>query len=108
MDNLKERYGVSNEWCSDVQNGLQKAKKDLKTEFRVHCRQGESACTDHYRKFVLSDPADDNFRHQCLHDHTVKYESYTDLTNALQSVEEKINDLSSSMYKKKTARRPTL
>ena len=49
---------------------------------------------------MLGDPADDDFKHQCLHDHTVKCESCTDLTNALQFVEEKSNDLSSSMYNK--------
>ena len=60
-------------------------------------RQEESACGDHCRRFALSDPADDDFKYQCLHDHTIKCESCKNLTNAIQSVEEKINELSSSM-----------
>ena len=97
VDDLEEQYGVSIEWCSDVRKGLQKAKRSLKKEFSVHCREGEGACADHSRTFALSDPADDDFKHQCLHVQTVKCESCTDLTNVLQSVEEKINELS-SMY----------
>ena len=69
VEELEEEYGVSKDWCSDVRNRLKKAKCYLKTEYRVHCRDEDSRCADHCRKFALSDPVDEDFKHQCLHDH---------------------------------------
>lgn len=100
VDDLEEQFGVNKEWCSDVQNGLHKAKCYLKTEYRVHCREEERACADHCRKWALSDPADEDFNYQCLHDHNVKCDSCEELKTVIQSVEEKINELSSSMNNK--------
>ena len=67
VEELEEEYGVSKDWCSDVRNRLKKAKCYLKTEYRVRCRDGDSRCADHCRKFALSDPVDEDFKHQCLH-----------------------------------------
>ena len=91
---------MSKDWCSDVRNRLKKAKCCLKTEYRVHCRDGNSRCADHCRKFALSDHVDEDFKHQCLHDHLSKCDSCEELKTVLQSVEEKINELCSSMYSK--------
>ena len=92
VEELEEEYGVSKDWCSDVRNRLKKAKCYLKTEYRVHCRDEDSRCADHCRKFDLLDPVDEDFKHQCLHDHLSK--------TVPQSVEGKINELCSSMYSK--------
>ena len=51
-------------------------------------------------RFALSDPLDDDFKHQCLHAHTTKCDSCEELKIVLRSIEEKINELSSSMYNK--------
>ena len=68
---------------------------------KIHCRDEEdSRCADHCRKFALSDPVDEDFKHQCLHDHLSKCDSCEELKTVLQSVEGKINELSSSMYSK--------
>ena len=68
---------------------------------KIHCRDEEdSRCADHCRKFALSDPVDEDFKQQCLHDHLSKCDSCEELKTVLQSVEEKINELSSSMYSK--------
>ena len=91
---------MSKDWCSDVRNRLKKAKCCLKTEYRVHCRDGNSRCADHCRKFALSDHVDEDFKHQCLHDHLSKCDSCEELKTVLQSVQEKINELCSSMYSK--------
>ena len=60
----------------------------------------DSRCADHCRKFALSDPVDEDFKHQCLHEHLSKCDSCEDLKTVLQSVEGKINELSSLMYSK--------
>ena len=91
VEELEEEYGVSKDWCSDVRNRLKKAKCYLKTEYRVHCRDEDSRCADLCRKFALSDPVDEDFKHQCLHDHLSKCDSCEELKTVLQSVEEKIN-----------------
>lgn len=100
VDDLEEQYGVCKEWCSEARNGLKKAKCYLKTEYRVHCRKEESACADHCRKFALSDPVDEDFQQQCLHNHNVKCGSCEELKTVLESVEKKLNESSSSMYNK--------
>ena len=100
VEELEEEYGVSKDWCSDVKNRLKKAKCYLKTEYRVHCRDEDSLCADHCRKFALSDPVDEDFNHQCVHDHLSKCDSCEELKTVLQSVEGKINELCSSMYSK--------
>ena len=91
---------MSKDWCSDVRNHLKKTKCYLETEYRVHCRDEDNRCADHCRKFALSDPVDEDFKHQCLHDHLSKCDSCEELKTVLQSVEEKINELCSSMYSK--------
>ena len=100
VDDLEKQFEASKEWCSGVPNSLRKAKCYLKTEHHVHCREEETACADYCRKFALSDPADEDFNYQCLHDHNVKCDSCEELKAIIQSVEEKINELSSSMYSK--------
>ena len=100
VEELEEEYGVSKDWCSDVMNRLKKAKCYLKTEYRIHCRDEDSHCADHCRKFALSDPVDEDFKHQCLHNHLSKCDSCEELKTVLQSVEGKINELCSSMYSK--------
>ena len=91
IEELEEEYGVSKDWCSDVKNRLKKAKCHLKTEYRVHCRDEDSLCADHWRKFILSDPVDEDFNHQCVHDHLSKCDSCEELKTVLQSVAGKIN-----------------
>ncbi|KAK2548096.1 hypothetical protein P5673_031796, partial [Acropora cervicornis] len=100
VEELEEEYEVSKDWCSDVRNRLKKAKCYLKTKYRIHCRDEDIRCADHCRKFALSDPVDEDFKHQCLHEHLSKCNSYEDLKTVLQSVEGKINELSSLMYSK--------
>ena len=75
VEELEEEYRVSKDWCSDVRNRLMKAKCCLKTEYRVHCRDEDSRCADNCRKFALSDPFDEDFKHQCLHDLLSKCDS---------------------------------
>ena len=100
VEQLEEEYGLSKDWCSDVRNHLKKAKCYLKTEYRVHCQKDDSRCADHCRKFALSDPVDEDFKHQCLHDHLSKCDSCEELKTVLQSMEGKIIKLCSSMYSK--------
>ena len=57
-----------------------KAKCCLKTEYRVHCRDDDSRCADHCRKFEVW--------------------QLQETKTVLQSVEGKINALCSSMYSK--------
>ena len=49
---------------------------------------------------TTNDPVDEDFKHQCLHDHLSKCDSFEELKTVLQSLEEKINELCSSMYSK--------
>lgn len=38
VEDLGEKHGVNKEWYSDVNRSLAKAKRYLKTKYRVHCR----------------------------------------------------------------------
>ena len=100
VEELEEEYGVSKDWCSDVKNRLKKAKCYLKTEYHIHCRDKDSLCADHCRKFALSDTVDEDFNHQCVHNHLSKCDSCEELKTVLQSMEGKVNELCSSMNSK--------
>ena len=100
VEDLEDQYGADKDWCAEVRSHFKKGKCYLKTGYRVHCREEESHCADHCRKFALSNPLDDDFKHQCLHAHTTKCDSWEELKIVPRSTEEKINELSSSMYNK--------
>lgn len=100
VEDLQQQFGVSKDWCFDTKNSLTKAKCYLQTEFRVHCRQEESTCADHCRKFALSDPDDDDFKQKCLHRHTLKCNNCEELKTVLASIKQKLDELSSLMYNK--------
>ena len=83
LNNLSKSTGVSKDWCSGVRNHLKKAKCYLKTEYRVQCRDEDSHCADHCRKFALSDSVNEDFKHQCLHDYLSKCDSCEELKTSI-------------------------
>ena len=69
VDELQS-LGAEITWCKENKARLKECKCYLKTEYPVHCRDGQpSTCADHCRNFALSDNSDEAFKAQCDHAH---------------------------------------
>lgn len=84
-----EKGGMKRQWGAEVKERLKKAKRYLKTDFRVHCNP-EAVCPDHCRKLALSDEQDLDFQENCSHQHTENCNECQNLRNVLDEVEDKI------------------
>ena len=62
-------------------------KNYLKTDYRLHCKETESPCPDHCRRFALSDPNDKLFSEPCTHRHYVTCDRCQNLDKVLSDVE---------------------
>ena len=93
-----ELFGVDKSWCQAINTKLDKRKQYLKTDYRVDCHDRTSGCADHCRLFALSDPADDDFKSCCDHEHLLVCEQCEALDLLLAELNEKITYFKSSKY----------
>ena len=93
-----EGVGVNRQQCQQIERNLDKGKQYLKTEYRVHCMDGDSQCADHCRPYALSDSHDKDFRVNCNHQHSVLCTDCELLKNTLRELEDLINRHSSNSY----------
>lgn len=100
LDEL-EKAGVSKLWCNDARRALKDGKRYLKTNYRVHCKDDESTCPDHCRKFALSDGCDPDFQEKCSHLHSTICTDCEALKSVLGDIETKIASSSANLYSKK-------
>lgn len=89
---------MKREWCCNIQSRLRSAKKYLKTDYRVHCKDDCSTCADHCRQFALSDANDEDFRQTCSHQHTELCDNCEDLKLVLSEIKQEIQGNSWSPY----------
>ena len=89
----KDKTGSAN-----IKKSLQDGKHYLKTQYRYHCQEDENKCSDHCRKFSLSDPSDPQLQEQCTHMHTVACDQCNDMNACLREIEESID--SANFYSK--------
>ena len=60
------------------------------SDFRVYCKETESPCSDHYRKYALSDLENEKFQKLCNHQHTVVCDQCQRLAQVLIDMEQAI------------------
>ncbi|KAL9970438.1 hypothetical protein ACROYT_G022814 [Oculina patagonica] len=85
IDRLEES-GSRPEWCQATRKELKEGKRYLKTEYRAHCREGESPCPDYCGRYALSDPQSTDFQASCDHEHYTQCQQCESLKNAMISI----------------------
>ena len=55
LNSLQQALNKKISWFEETRKSLRASKKYLKTDFRVHCKETESPCPDHCRKYAFSD-----------------------------------------------------
>lgn len=97
VDDL-EQSGSRPEWCETTRKELKEGKRYLKTEYRAHCRENESPCPDHCRRYALSDPQSTDFQASCNHEHCAQCHQCETLKNAMMSILSEIESPEISLY----------
>ena len=64
VDDL-EQSGSERGRCETMCTNLKDGKRYLKTEYRAHCRENESTCPDHCKRYALSDAQNSAFKTEC-------------------------------------------
>ena len=59
-----QKTGASPEWGDNIKEKLNQAKRYLKKDYKVHCKEESSPCADHCRVFALSDSNDEVFKQE--------------------------------------------
>ena len=67
-----QNAGADPDWCAGIKEKLNQAKRYLKTDYKVHCKEECSPCADHCRVFALSDPVNEAFKQECEHLHNLQ------------------------------------
>ena len=79
-----QKAGASPEWGDNIKEKLSQAKRYLKTDYKVHCKEESSPCTDHCRVFALSDANDETFKKECDHPHSLQCDMCENLKSVLE------------------------
>ena len=77
-----QKAGASPEWGANTKEKLDQAKRYLKTDYKVHCKEESSPGAHHCRVFALSDANDEAFKQDCEH----WYNLQCDMCESLKSV----------------------
>jgi hypothetical protein len=97
VDDL-EQYGSERGWCEIMRTNLRDGKRYLKTEYRAHCREKESTCPDHCKRYALSDAQNRAFEVECDHPHGTECSQCKLLKSTLTSIQTQVNSLSGQLY----------
>ena len=87
-----DKIGLDKSVADELRRYLREGKRYFKTEYQNHCKDDESQCPDHCRKFGLSDPNDPDFQEHCAHQHTLFCPQCDDITSCLEQVHQIIKD----------------
>ena len=91
LNSLQQASNEKISWYEETRKSLRASKKYLKTDFRVHCKETESLCPDHCRKYALSDSENKELQELCNHQHTVVCDQCQRLTQVLIDIERVIH-----------------
>ena len=97
VDDL-EQCGSDPSWCETTRTNLREAKRYLKTEYRAHCREAESTCPDHCKRYALSDSQKTEFQAFCNHEHDTECPQCEALKTTLSSIMTRIPSPSTHLY----------
>lgn len=87
-----QKAGANPKWSADIKEKLGQAKRYLKTDFKVHCKEESSPCADHCRVFALSDVNDEAFKQDCDHQHNLQCDMCENLKSVVQEIEVSIRN----------------
>ncbi|RUA04226.1 MAG: hypothetical protein DSY43_06820 [Gammaproteobacteria bacterium] len=97
VDELGES-GAKLSWCNNTKKQLDASRRYLKTEYQIHCAEGQSTCADHCQDYALSDNTDEAFRMHCEHAHNVLCDQCESLRCTLREIEDNINNFDLTFY----------
>ena len=89
-NSLQQASNKKISWFEETRKSLRASKKYLKIDFRVHCKETESLCSDHCHKYALSDSENKEFQELCNHQHTVVCDQCQRFTQVLIDIEQAI------------------
>ena len=87
-----QKAGANPKWSADIKEKLGQAKRYLKTDFKVHCKEESSPCADHCRVFALSDVNDEAFKQDCDNQHNLQCDMCENLKSVVQEIEASIRN----------------
>ena len=82
-----QKAGASPEWGANTKEKLDQAKRYLKTDYKVHCKEESSPCAGHCRVFALSDANDEAFKQDCEHWHNLQCDMCESLKSVVHEIE---------------------
>ena len=82
-----QNAGADPYWCVGINEKLNQAKRYLKTDYKVHCKEECSPCEDHCRVFALSDPVNEAFKQDCEHLQNLQCDMCENLKPVVEEIE---------------------
>ena len=82
-----QKARASPEWGANTEKKLEQAKRYLKTDYKVHCKEESSPCADRCRVFALSNASDEAFKQDCEHWHNLQRDMCENLKSVVHEIE---------------------
>ena len=82
-----QKARASPKWGANTEEKLDQAKRYLKTDYKVHCKEESSPCVDHCRVFALSDANYEAFKQDCEHWHNLQCDMCENLKSVVHEIE---------------------
>ena len=92
-----QNAGADPDWCAGIKEKLNQAKRYLKTDYKVHCKEECSPCADHCRVFALSDPVNEAFTQECEHLHNLQCDMCENLKSVVEEIEVSLKNQSQNV-----------
>ena len=92
-----QNAGADPDWCAGIKEKLNQAKRYLKTDYKVHCKEECSPCADHCRVFALSDPVNEAFTQKCEHLHNLQCDMCENLKSVVEEIEVSLKNQSQNV-----------
>ena len=93
-----EQSGFERGWCEKIRTNSKDGKRYLKTEYRAHCRENESTCPDHCKRYALSDTQNSAFKTECDHTHDTECPQCELLKSTVASIQTQISSPLLQLY----------
>lgn len=92
-----QNAGADPDWCAGIKEKLNQAKRYLKTDYKVHCKEECSPCGDHCRVFALSNPVNEAFKQECEHLHNLQCDMCENLKSVVEEIEVSLKNQSQNV-----------
>ena len=92
--------GVHKEWADTKKRALKEGKRDLKTDYVIHCQEMGNTCVDHCCNFALNDLLDKDLQKKFSHSHVSLCTSRENLKETLEDIKKAITSFSTNLFGK--------